>query len=121
VRLLRPECKIKSDSIEITKPISKDTILIQTDTLIIPNIFTPNNDGINDFFNPTKNIGMLINQVSIYSRWGNIVYECSLPKNLWDGKIKSENATDGNYFWVIEYQNSKGEQNKIKGFITLIR
>ena len=114
-------CKIKSDSIKIIKPIPKDTAVVQTDTLVIPNIFTPNNDGVNDFFNPTKNIGMHINQVFIFNRWGNIVYECNLPKNLWDGKIKSESAADGTYFWVIEYQNSKGEQNKMKGFLQLLR
>jgi gliding motility-associated-like protein len=114
-------CKIKSDSIKITKPIPQDTTLVQPDVLLMPNIFTPNNDGVNDFFNPAKNIGMLINQASIFNRWGTLVHECYLPKNLWDGKIGNENAVDGTYFWIIEYQNSKGEKNKMKGFLQLLR
>ena len=52
---------------------------------IIPNIFTPNNDGFNDIFKitPTNAIDF---EVVIYNRWGQMVFSWNSPSGYWDGK-----------------------------------
>ena len=79
--------------------------------LKIPNIFTPNGDGINDYFEIGYDNGEPINDLNryflshklvIFNRWGRIVYESKDYRNDWDGG----NLPDGTYFYVLE---CKGE------------
>jgi gliding motility-associated-like protein len=111
-------CKIKSNTIIIIDSlIDPDTL----DILLMPNVFTPNNDGINDIFIPVKIKGITINQILIYNRWGQLIHKESSPIILWDGKIKNENSSDGVYYWIIEYQDSKGTTKSKAGFLQLLR
>lgn len=81
------------------------------DSLVVtlPNVFTPNNDGVNDYFNVKTNLAVSY-QLSVLNRWGNVVFEQEgeLAKgihNLWDGKTKnSEPVTDGTYFYTISFK-----------------
>lgn len=76
--------------------------------LKIPNIFTPNGDGINDYFEigygddgrPINDLSLyfLSSKLVIFNRWGRIVYESKDYKNDWDGG----NLPDGTYFYVLE-------------------
>lgn len=99
------------------------------DSLIIhlPNVFTPNNDDVNDFltFKTNQNVQL---QYSILNRWGNevLLKSQTLIKNnaivLWDGTISgSELASDGVYFIQLKITNKKGELVEITEFITLKR
>ena len=80
-----------------------------SDTLMIPNVITPNNDGTNDFFV----IGNIMSwpttrNVRIFNRWGHIVYENEMYDNnmAWDGTDKSgKKLADGTYFYTIEVAN----------------
>ncbi len=89
----------------------------------IPNVFTPNGDGINDVFTFTIN-GTLTN-FSIYNRWGNLIQTTSLKNQttiLWDGHTTSGEACSGGvYFYTLQYTNILGEQKKVNGYVTLIR
>ena len=86
-------------------------------TLKLPNVFTPNNDGINDFFIPVELIGINDFEITIYNRWGNLVYE-SVNKLYWDGKYKGKDCSEGVYFWVIR----TNEEVKIKkGSVSIFR
>ena len=92
-----------------------------TSNLIIPNIFSPNNDGINDEFKITgKNIASI--NCKIYNRWGILVAEITKTNEVWDGRTTSGlQAADGVYFYVL---NAIGEDNKEycqKGCIALLR
>jgi len=107
-------CKVKSNVVIIDS-------LIEQDTLVMPNVFTPNNDGMNDIFSPIKINGIAINQISIFNRWGELIHRESSPKILWDGKTRNENSSDGVYYWIIEYQNAKGIKNSKTGFLQLLR
>lgn len=81
---------------------------------LIPNIFTPNNDGVNDVWE----IKGLENQFCIiYNRWGNKIHEITTNKIMWDGSTTSgEKCSDGTYFYLIK----TADQN-YKGFIQLVR
>ena len=75
--------------------------------LIVPNVFTPNNDGINDVFDiRTSDVGNF--NLEIYNRWGNVIFENTSPLISWDGVTASGTpASAGTYFYVI----SKAEMN----------
>lgn len=107
-------CKVKSNIVTIDS-------LIEADPLIMPNVFTPNNDGVNDFFNPVKKFGITINQIYIFNRWGNLIHNVNSPQILWDGNVGNEKASDGVYYWRVEYQNSKGTKSSKSGFLQLLK
>lgn len=93
----------------------------QTGSVIVPNVFTPNNDGINDAFKiATKNIESL--NCSVYNRWGSLVGNLNSPDDTWDGKNNAGKACeDGVYYFVL---TAKGKDEKAytqSGYITLFR
>lgn len=81
----------------------------------LPNIITPNNDGINDFIN-LDNLSSFYPKVKIVNRWGNVVGELDANNTIWTG----DNLSDGVYFYFLEYSigNKEYKQN---GFIQLLR
>jgi gliding motility-associated-like protein len=82
---------------------------------MFPNIFTPNNDGINDFLK-IKNCNLII-KTTIYNRWGNKIFESTDLKISWDGSANNGlPCPDGIYYYIIE-----SEEKTIKGFVQLIR
>ncbi len=94
----------------------------------LPNVFTPNNDQQNDLFVPRRNQFVSSVNMSIFNRWGQIVYETSDPNINWDGTdIKSgELLKEGVYYYVCEVfeQTSDGIELvslKLDGYIHLIR
>lgn len=91
--------------------------------LMLPNTFTPNDDGINDFFRPFiyRNIRSI--RCWIYDRWGGLVAESSNIDRLWDGMTKGRPAPEGTYFYVIEVELDTREKRTFRkaGSITLLR
>lgn len=74
--------------------------------LKMPNIFTPNNDGINDFFHPQEMAYIGRAHLAILNRWGQLVFETDDLQLGWDGKINGEDCSDGTYFWVVYYKTA---------------
>ena len=66
--------------------------------IIIPNVFTPNNDGINEYFNIRNLLLYDHRKVVIYNRWGKVIYKSDNYNNDWGG----ENVPDGVYFGKLE-------------------
>ena len=88
--------------------------------ITVPNIITPNQDGINDFFS-IQTSGAADIHVQIQNRWGNIVYKGD-ENTLWDGKYQGIECTEGVYFYVITYNNAQLDKMETKtGCIQLIR
>jgi OOP family OmpA-OmpF porin len=86
----------------------------------IPNVFTPNNDGVNDIF---RIAGLKKgDDVHIYNRWGILVAEIDEPDEVWDGRtINGVVCSNGVYFYIISSANPKIKENSKKGFIQLVR
>ncbi|MEM7037474.1 MAG: gliding motility-associated C-terminal domain-containing protein, partial [Bacteroidota bacterium] len=82
----------------------------------LSNVFTPNGDGINDFFAPIRDRNVQIDQVLIYDRWGATVYSTtSVPElsRLWDGRNnKGQDLPDGVYYYVVRYS-----EDRLPGFV----
>ncbi len=87
----------------------------------IPNIFTPNNDSINDIFRPIAR-GIEKMNVWIYSRYGTFIYSWDKPHGFWDGYTSSgEPCAAGIYFCVLEATGFDGKSYKLKGSVTLVK
>ena len=94
--------------------------------LEMPNVFTPNNDGVNDFFRPIVLDKINDFSMRIYSRWGRMVYEFSGdPMDQawqgWDGRNGGSNAPEGVYFWAVRYTDLYGRTHRMQGAVTLLR
>jgi gliding motility-associated-like protein len=88
----------------------------------LPNVITLNGDGVNDFFKPIINKFVKDIDLKIYNRWGNLVYETTDPKIMWDGKSMQmkEIVTEGTYFYVCQVNEIRvaGIKSRyLKGFL----
>ena len=100
-----------------------ETIVIEPDFLFyIPNSFTPNDDGINDFFTG-KGIFITTFEMTIFDRWGNLIFFSDDINNTWDGKANrgTEIAQMDVYVYVIYVTDLKKIPHKYKGIVTLVR
>ena len=87
----------------------------------LPNIFTPNDDGVNDVFKPVTR-GITTLKAYIYNRYGTLVYSWDKPNGFWDGYTTSgELCLPGTYFCVLEAKGFDGRSIKLKGQLTLFR
>lgn len=87
----------------------------------IPSAFSPNNDGVNDFFYPVNAYRVTDLRLAVYTRSGQLVFETNDWLKRWDGKINGSPAEVGTYAWMIEYTDMIGEKVQKKGTVVLIR
>jgi gliding motility-associated-like protein len=87
-----------------------------SDSIFIPNVITPNNDGLNDVFE-IDGTGILSISGTIYNRWGKILFEWNDLDTNWTGDDNSE----GTYFYVIDITFKNDEPKTFKGSIVLFK
>ena len=105
-----------------------DSINIMVDKvrdIFVPNAFTPNGDGFNDFFfiNANKSVS-LVKNLKVFSRWGELVYEANdLPPNEntsgWDGRLNGKLMKPGVFIWMAELEYLDGAVVQVSGDLTL--
>ena len=89
--------------------------------IVVPNAFTPNNDGVNDTFRPVYR-GMNNVELQIFDTWGNLVYsETGKDLQGWNGIINNKLAENGNYLYRIEAVTNQIKTIKREGIFTLIK
>ncbi len=89
------------------------------DSMIVPNIFTPNGDSYNDKFE-YKYQKQWEFETQIFNRWGNLVFDNNVSRN-WDGTYQGERVSSGVYFYIIKAQAIKtGEIRIYKGTVTVM-
>ena len=93
----------ESDSME-------QVISISESYLRVPNVFTPNGDGINDEFRVAYR-SLREFHCWVYNRWGHLVYEWTDPAKGWDGNIGGRPAAEGAYFYVIRALGTDAAKN----------
>jgi len=101
-----------------------DSITIQFNSnYFIPNVFSPNYDGLNDYFFPIideENIEKFL--FTIFDRWGNLLYSTSDPKAKgWDGSFKGKEVNPGVYVYYFEIQSTYCPKIILKGDVTLLK
>jgi gliding motility-associated-like protein len=109
---------------------ASDDITITVDNrtgIFVPNAFSPNDDGFNDYFNLfADNSVQKINSFQIFDRWGNQVFsDDSIAPNShnqgWDGTVRGQEAPTGVYIYMIEIQKASNEIEVISGEVVLLR
>lgn len=128
---INPEHKYtKAGEYEVTLKVStkngcadtfKSTISINEEDNVLPNIFTPNGDGVHDVLiinpKPLKNFKALI-----FNKAGQQVYEWNNQYEGWDGNLKNgEQAAEGVYYYVVTGIDSDGKKSQYRSFIHLTR
>jgi gliding motility-associated-like protein len=100
----------------VTKCINvEDNFMIE-----IPNIFTPNLDGVNDEFK-VRAKGVKEFHCEIYDRWGIKLYEWDDVSKGWNGYLKNNSkAPTGTYYYIIKCVLNNGEIKEFKGYLTLL-
>ncbi len=87
----------------------------------IPNTFTPNNDGYNDFFE-IKTSGMENINLQIFDRWGALLFETNTLSVMWDGYNQSGiQCPEGTYYYVLQARSYTGKNYNKAGFLMLLR
>lgn len=96
---------------------------VEQNNIYIPNIFTPNGDGINDSWNVfTTNTVDKILSIQIYDRWGNLIREWKDRKDIsWDGRFKGKELNSSVFIYIIEYRTVYGNNIRTSGDFTLLR
>jgi gliding motility-associated-like protein len=101
------------------------TVKVSNDCYMnIPNIFTPNNDGVNDYFYPHQYLtsGLTSFRISIFNRWGEMVFQSnSLDGRGWDGKLNDVPQPEGVYVYLVEGTFKDGQKERHQGNVTLLR
>ncbi len=104
---------------------TRDTVLVEVDNhcyemqvpeINIPNIITPNGDGYNDKFE-IENSKYYKVSVSLYNRWGNLIYESINYQNEWPEK----DFADGVYYYTVKYSCTNQEIKTQSGSVSVIR
>jgi len=109
------------DSLGCGDSYTLELTVLPESTIIVPNIFSPNGDGINDVFTIKSNFLKSI-KGSIYNRWGELLYHWNNLNGFWDGRtLAGKEVPDGTYFYIVEMVTLKGEEKLVKGTLTLIR
>lgn len=92
--------------------------------LFIPSAFTPNDDGLNDLFKTRPQcpaIGLQNFSLSVYNRWGQLVFMTNDINKGWDGKYKNKGLDQGVYVYLVDYSFKQNKFHHQKGAITLVR
>jgi gliding motility-associated-like protein len=102
-----------------------DSIIFYNDvscTIELPKAFSPNDDGLNDKYYALSNCDINNYCLSIFNRWGELVYKSYDQLNAWDGKFKNKNQDLGTFVYLLEYYDTCEKIKKLKkGNITLLK
>ena len=97
------------------------TVVVLKDAVIFtPNAFTPNGDGLNDYFGP---LGKVPNEftLQIYNHYGEVVFKSSTMNNRWDGRYKGVVQPIGAFVYYITYKDINNKSQQQQGTVMLIR
>ena len=100
---------------------------IPTVEIFVPGGFSPNQDGMNDYF-VIRRPSQTIIQLEVFNRWGNLIYRSADYKNDWNGRtnqpgnILGPEIPDGTYYYIITGNDrATGRVTRLNGFITVKR
>lgn len=91
----------------------------------LPNVFSPNGDGLNDLFAlSTNGAAPLLVQGTMYDRWGNVVYSFSGDTFSWDGRYGGDPVSPGVYVYVLKVSyvtNGQEKEELLRGDVTVVK
>ncbi|MEQ8908325.1 MAG: PKD domain-containing protein [Vicingaceae bacterium] len=97
----------------------KEVFVFDVFELNIPNVFTPNNDGINDDF-LIEACGIYEFDLKVFNRNGNKVFESERIANSWDGRINGKKANSGVYYYQLKLLDFRGQYLNYQGVVSVL-
>ncbi len=114
-----------SATVTVNGCINTDTVWVANDCYVsFPNIFTPNGDGVNDYFFPRNLLsrGLVAFKMDIFNRWGQKIYSTtSIEGQGWDGRFNGEMQPQGVFIYQIDAVFKDGQKLSRNGNVTLMR
>ncbi len=86
--------------------------------IFIPNLFSPNGDGVNDLFEIHYLEDVIPVSLSIFNRWGNLI---TTSKTKWDGNMKNKQSPSGVYIYHFRYRDLYGNEKVVSGDVLVVR
>ena len=97
--------------------LAEETICIFT----YPNFFSPNQDGVNDYWNINMPNDIYLSDISIFDRHGKLIYKNNNLADGWDGTLNARPLPNSDYWFKIEYVDCKGESKVFRSHFSLVR
>lgn len=97
----------------------REVLIFDEFEFVIPNVFTPNQDGINDEFK-MQACGVYEYEISIFNRYGEKVFESNSLNINWDGKFRDRRVSSGVYFYTIRVLDFRNEYLDFNGTVTVL-
>jgi gliding motility-associated-like protein len=94
--------------------------IVVDDGWYVPNIFTPNRDGVNDVFF-VRSVRPKDFHLIVFDRWGTIMFETKSYSHGWDGHFNGKDAAEGVYFYLLKATYCGSATTSVKGQFTLTR
>lgn len=100
---------------------SSESIVVELEecdiSLEIPNVFSPNDDKVNDVFIPVQSKGIVSMTTLIFNRWGEQIFKSESLQIDWKG----DEVPDGTYFWIVDAMDANNRPLRKEGFVTIFR
>jgi gliding motility-associated-like protein len=106
-----------------TSTTSINVVPLDSNSVKLPNVFSPDNNGTNDCFQlpSAGQVGLVLWHVQVYNRWGECVYAETDPAACWDGTRNGLDLPDGVYFYLAQWSDACGHGGDLHGSVTLVR
>lgn len=104
--------------------VTTDTLLVRVFAgwdIFVPNVFSPNGDGVNDILNVNLVGVKSLRYFRIYNRWSKKVFETSDAGQGWDGRVNGVLQPMATYVWIAEGIDNNGQTVRKEGSVTLLR
>ncbi|MCB0395198.1 MAG: PKD domain-containing protein [Flavobacteriales bacterium] len=100
----------------------RDVCVKDISSIYVPNVFSPNEDGVNDIFRPVH-YGYCELEMYIFDRWGNLIYQTTSLTGGWDGTANNgpDPVQEDVYIWLIKAVDCNGEPWKRIGHVSVVR
>lgn len=114
--------RVRAESLDATPLFTYSNIVLTelSTSMFLPNVFTPDDDGLNDRF-VAKGPKVFNFEMEVYSRWGVLIFSTNDNFNGWDGKINDQNAPEGTYIYKIYFEDAEGRKYDQSGSMLLMR
>lgn len=110
--------------VQLSDTLVRDSIWFrfrECECVFLPNVFSPNADGINDVFLPRVDCAPEAYLLEVYDRWGKQVFWTKNPMEGWDGQMGGAGCPDGVYYWVAHWAQVVGQPGRMVGNVVLMR
>jgi gliding motility-associated-like protein len=109
---------VKNGNSSITS-MSNETEVTPTMYLYVPNSFTPNGDGLNDFFY-VQGEAIQTFKIQVFNRWGDLIFESNDVNTGWDGKFNGQLVPQGTYVYKLSASSVTGRRTTKEGTINVL-